>query len=114
MIQTQQYVTIAVMAAAVVLTRCLPFLCFPSKEKTPHFVRYLGDNLAGAVFGMLVVYCLKDVRFLSAVGADGLPACYGLPQLAAIAFCIMLHLWRGSFLLSIAGGTLLFVLINNI
>lgn len=106
--------TIAVMSVAVILTRCLPFLCFPSKAGTPRFVRYLGGSLASAVFGMLVVYCLKDVRLFGAAADGGMPSFLAMPQLAAIAFCVALHLWRRNFLVSIAGGTIFFMLLNNI
>lgn len=45
------------MAIAVIATRFLPFLIFTSRERTPHFVRFLGKYLASAVFGMLIIYC---------------------------------------------------------
>ena len=53
------------MSLAVVLTRFLPFLVFSSKDHTPRFVQFLGRDLASAVFGMLVIYCLKDIDFHS-------------------------------------------------
>jgi hypothetical protein len=42
-----------------VLTRFLSFVLFPLPERTPAFVRYLGRVLPAAVFGFLVVYCLR-------------------------------------------------------
>ena len=95
--------TIAVMAAATMATRFLPFVLFPSKDKTPRFVQFLGKYLASAVFGMLVVYCLKDVQFLSGN--------HGLPQLLGIIVCVLLHLWRKNMLLTIAGGTIFYMIL---
>ena len=58
------------------LTRFLPFLIFKEDRKTPGFVQYIGKYLPSAVFGMLVVYCLKNV--------DVLEGNHGLPELIAI------------------------------
>lgn len=101
MTTTQQIITIAIMSVAVASTRILPFLLFPSKDRTPHFVRFLGKYLASAVFGMLVVYCLKDIHF-----AEGNHA---IPQLLGILVCVLLHIWRRNMLLTIAGGTLFYM-----
>lgn len=99
----QQAATIALCAAATMLTRFLPFLIFSSKKPTPRFVQYLGRALPCAIFGMLVVYCLKDV--------DVLAGSHGLPELIAIAVTVGLHLWRRQMLLSIAGGTVCYMLL---
>ena len=82
----QQVLTILAAAAATVLTRSLPFAVFSSGDRTPHVVRYLGAALPPAVFGLLVVYCLRNVDVLS--GA------HGLPEFIAIAGTAALHLWR--------------------
>ncbi|MDO4461951.1 MAG: branched-chain amino acid transporter permease [Bacteroidia bacterium] len=103
MTTTLQIITILLMGACVVATRALPFMLFPSKEKTPRFVRFLGKYLASAVFGMLLVYCLKDVQFSSGN--------HGAPQLIGILACILLHLWRRNMLLTIAGGTLCYMVL---
>lgn len=100
---TQQVLTIAVMAAAVMLTRFIPFLVFPSRERTPRFVLFLGKYLGAAVFGMLVVYCLKDVSFLSGN--------HGWPEMAGILATVGVHLWRRDMMLSMAAGTVTYMLI---
>ena len=48
-----------------VITRSLPFLVFPAGKETPEFIKYLGRVLPPAVFGMLVIYCLRNVDFLT-------------------------------------------------
>ena len=101
---TPQFIlTIAVCTAATMLTRFLPFLLFSSKKQPPGIVRYLGRVLPAAIFGMLIVYCLKGVR-LSA-------GSHGIPEAIAIAVTIALHQWKHQTLVSIAGGTLCYVLL---
>ena len=61
---SQQIITIAMCIAATMLTRFLPFFIFNENKKTPAYVQYLGKYLPSAVFGMLVIYCLKNVSIL--------------------------------------------------
>lgn len=100
---TQQTITIAICVAGTMLTRFLPFLIFSSKKPTPAFVQYLGKALPAAIFGMLVVYCLKNVNVLG--------KSHGLPELLAILVTIGLHLWKRQMLLSIAGGTVCYMVL---
>lgn len=99
----QQIITIGAVVAATLLTRFLPFLIFPAGRPTPKYIQYLGKYLAPAVFGMLVVYCLRNVNFLVAP--------HGLPELIGVAVTAVLHLWRRQMLLSIAGGTVCYMLL---
>ena len=67
----QMGITIAVCTAATMLTRFLPFVVFSSKDQQPpEVVRYLGRVLPAAIFGMLIVYCLKGVTPSPAVTAS--------------------------------------------
>ena len=95
--------TIAVVALGTMLTRFLPFLLFPAGKPTPKFIRYLGKVLPSAVFGLLVVYCLKHVSLLS--------GSHGIPEAIGIAVTAGLHLWKRQMLLSIAGGTVVYMLL---
>lgn len=100
---TQQVITIALCVIGTMATRFLPFLVFSAKKPTPKYIQYLGKALPAAIFGMLVVYCLKDVSILS--------GSHGLPELIAIAAVVCLHLWKRQMLLSIAGGTACYMLL---
>lgn len=100
---SQQIITIAMCVFATMLSRFLPFIVFSDKRPTPKFIRYLGKALPAAVFGLLVVYCLKNVSILG--------GSHGLPELVAIAFTVALHLWKRQMLLSIAGGTVCYMLL---
>ena len=71
----QQAITIILCALGTMLTRFLPFLVFSPKKPTPKYIQYLGSALPGAIFGMLVVYCLRNVDVLHfAYGLDDQPA----------------------------------------
>jgi branched-subunit amino acid transport protein AzlD len=100
---TQQIVTIGLCVLGTMATRFLPFLVFSEKRPTPPFVQYIGKYLPSAVFGMLIVYCLKDVSLVSGT--------HGLPELIAIAVTVALHKWKRQMLLSIAGGTVCYMLL---
>lgn len=99
---TQQIITIALMGIAVMTTRFLPFALFQGR-KTPRYVQYLGTVLPAAVFGLLVVYCLKNV--------DIADSPHGLPELIGIVVTIALHVWRRQMMLSIAGGTVVYMIL---
>ena len=100
---TQQIITIAMVVFGTMLTRFLPFLLFPSGKPTPKYIQYLGKVLPAAVFGMLVIYCLKEVNILSGN--------HGIPELMGIMVVVLLHLWKRQMLLSIAGGTIVYMLL---
>lgn len=103
---TQQIITIGLCILATMATRFLPFLLFSEHRKTPPFIQYIGKYLPSAVFGMLVVYCLKDVDLSSQT--------YGLPEFAAILVTGVLHLYRRNMLLSIAGGTIFYMILIHL
>lgn len=94
----QQIITIGMVILGTLLTRFLPFLLFPAGKPTPKYIQYLGTVLPSAVFGLLVVYCLKDVSLFAGN--------HGIPELLSIAAVVGLHIWKRQMLLSIAGGTL--------
>lgn len=100
---TQRLITIAVIVLATMLTRFLPFLLFPAGKPSPKYLQYLGKVLPAAVFGLLVIYSLKNVDILS--------GSHGIPELIAIAVVVGLHLWKKQMLLSIAGGTVVYMLL---
>ena len=100
---TQQIITIAMVVLGTMLTRFLPFLIFPAGKPTPKYIQYLGNVLPSAVFGLLIVYCLKNVNMLS--------GSYGIPEFISIAVVVLLHLWKKQMLLSIAGGTICYMLL---
>lgn len=91
---------IAIVAFVTLLTRVLPFLLF--QNKTNSFVEYLGEVLPYAVMVMLVVYCLKGVNLLSGN--------HGICEIIGVLSVILLHLYKRNTLLSIFGGTIIYML----
>ena len=102
----QQIITIAICVGGTMLTRFLPFLIFTPDKETPPYVRYLGKALPCAVFGMLVVYCLKDIT----------PAVhpFGIPELIAAACTAGLQAWRRNSLVSILAGTVIYMVLIRV
>ncbi|NLG23947.1 MAG: branched-chain amino acid transporter AzlD [Clostridiales bacterium] len=94
---------IAAMAAAIALTRALPFWLFGRGNRPSPTVLYLGRALPPAIMALLVIYCLKDVHPLAYP--------YGAPEAIALIAVAALHLWRRNALLSIFGGTALYMLL---
>ena len=99
----QQFITIGVAVLGTVLTRFLPYILFPEGKKIPRVINYLGKVLAPAVFGLLVIYCLRNVNF---AGAH-----HGLPELISIAVVIALFVWKKGMILPMAGGTACYMLL---
>lgn len=99
----QQIITIGLCVLGTMATRFLPFLIFRENQETPAFIQYLGKYLPSAVFGMLVIYCLRNV--------DVLHSSHGVPEFISILVTGGLHIWKRQMLLSIAGGTLCYILL---
>ena len=97
------FIMIVVCTLVTMLTRFLPFLIFNEHRKTPEIVLYLGKVLPCAIMGMLVVYCLKDVAFLSTP--------FGIPEFLGIAFVALIHIWKRNSLLSIGLGTVFYMVL---
>ncbi|MBR0266306.1 MAG: AzlD domain-containing protein [Clostridia bacterium] len=98
---THAAILVAVMAAVTMLLRFLPFLVF--RKKTPPYIAYLGEVLPAAIIGMLVVYCLKDTAVTRPP--------FGAPELIAGLAVVGLQAWRRSSLLSILGGTAIYMVL---
>ncbi|OUQ12295.1 branched-chain amino acid transporter AzlD [Massilimicrobiota sp. An142] len=91
---------IAVIAFVTLLTRYLPFLVF--KNKSYPVIEYLGDVLPYAIMAMLVVYCLRSVDLLSGN--------HSICEIIGVGSVILLHLLKRNTLLSIIGGTVIYML----
>ena len=78
-------------------------ILFNGKRKTPRIIEKLGKVLPCAIMGMLVVYCLKDMSFLSVEGY--------LPQIIACLIVVLLHVWKRNTLISIISGTVTYMIL---
>lgn len=103
----EQLFTILIVIFALQICRWLPFWVFPEHKPIPAFVQYLGKALPPAVFGLLVIYCYKNVNLFAEY--------YGLAEFIAGGVVVALHLWKKNMFLSIATGTILYMyLVQNV
>ncbi|MEG0932624.1 MAG: AzlD domain-containing protein [Lachnospiraceae bacterium] len=97
---------IIVVALTTFATRATPFLIFPKGKEIPPLIQYLGKVLTPAVIGMLVVYCLKETKITAYP--------HGIPELIAVLAVVVLHVWKRNNLLSIGGGTVLYMVLIQV
>lgn len=92
---------IAVIALITAILRFLPFIMFNGNAKKPKIIEKLSRVLPFAIMGMLVVYCMKSISFMSVAGC--------VPMLAASLVVVALHIWKRNTLLSIICGTVCYM-----
>lgn len=92
--------SIFIMAVVILFTRALPFLFF-RKKYPPGILSYLEQNIPPLIMLLLVIYCVKDVKWGQAP--------YGLPELIGIGLVALFHVWLNNALLSIVSGTIVYM-----
>lgn len=97
---------IAVAAIVTFIIRAIPFVAFGGKREVPATVTYLGKVLPPAIMVILVIYCIKGIHLLSGN--------HGIPELLSIAVVTALHVWKKNTLLSIAVGTILYMILVQV
>lgn len=102
---TTAYLLLAVLvcAAGTFLIRLAPFALFGGKREMPPAVRRLARRMPAAIVAVLVVYSLK--------GLSGSDAAHVAASLTGVLAVVLLHLWKKNTLVSIAGGTILYMLL---
>lgn len=98
--------SVAVMALVTFLTRALPFLLFDRGGEPPKVILYLGKYLPPAVIAMLIVYCYRNVGFDAIAN--------WMPAFLAGGAVVALHLWKRNDMLSIVGGTILYMVLVQV
>ena len=98
---THAALLVLTMAAVTILLRFLPFLVF--RKRIPPYIAWLGEVLPAAIIGMLVVYCLKDTVLTKAP--------FGAPEIIAGLAVAGLQAWKRNSLLSILGGTAVYMIL---
>ncbi len=94
---------IALIAVITFGTRALPFILFGRGDSPAPIVLFVGKYLPPALISAIIIYCYKDVDFLTGT--------HGLPELAA-AFCVvLLHLRFKNTMLSIFAGTVFYMVV---
>ena len=96
-------ITITLIALTTIALRFLPFWIFPPSKQPPALITYLGKVLPRAAIALLVVYALKDVSIVTSP--------HGIPELVAILVIVVVHVFKRNTLLSIATGTILYMML---
>jgi len=80
--------------------RAVPFAILSRLRDRP-IVEFLSLHMPVGILVILVVYTLRDVEILA---GD-----HGAPEAIALASTIGVHLWRRNAVLSVIGGTILYI-----
>lgn len=91
--------------AVIFSTRAFPFVLF-SKREPPAIIRFIEKYIPPMVMAVLLIYCFKDVQFMAKP--------FGIPEISALVVTVILHLWKNNSMLSIFGGTFLYMVLIHI
>lgn len=111
-----QQVLIAVFSIALVilLERAFPFILF-SKKNPPLVIRFIEKYIPPMVMAALVFYCLKDINFVKIIGNTATIDLKGfVPYIVAVGSTIALHIWKRNALISIFGGTVIYMILIRV
>lgn len=101
---SQAIFQVFIMAAVIFLTRAFPFIVF-SRHKPTGVLQLIAEILPPMVMAILVIYSLKDITFSAPQ--------HWFPQLLATTLTVLLHLWKRNSMISIFGGTALYMVLLN-
>ncbi len=96
-------IAVPLMALTILATRAFPFVLF-SRRNPPAVICFIEKYIPPMVMAVLVVYCLKDIHW------KVFPS--GIRELISLALVVALHVWKKNAMLSIFGGTALFMLLS--
>ena len=100
---THSILLIIVVSVVTMMLRFLPLWVFGNGKQTPKLIQYLGKVLPYAIMGMLVVFCLKSVSFVSAP--------FAIPELIACVIVVGLHMWKRNNTIRIVGGPVVYMIL---
>lgn len=93
-----------------IIERAFPFLLF-SRKNPPKIIRFIERYIPPMVMAALLLYCIKDISFISNGNIDlkGF-----VPYTIGIISTILLHIWKRNSLISIFGGTGIFMILIRV
>ena len=100
---TQTFILLLMIMISTIITRFLPFWVFPANKPVPPIVLRLGKVIAPAMMGLLLVFCLKNLTIHDTKNM-------GI-TVVALAVIALLHTRFRNALLSIGGGTAVYVVL---
>jgi branched-subunit amino acid transport protein AzlD len=120
-IKTAAFYTAAI-GLLVFLCRAFPFLFLRSGKKDPGGAENNGQAGKRTALGRFLSVVEKAVppaaMTVLAVNSVAVPVkdnpAGGIPALAASVFTLLVHLWRRNFLISILGGTVLYMVLERL
>lgn len=104
---TLSQVLIASILSGIIIyaTRLLPFIIF-SKRKVPTIILFIEKYIPALIMAVLCTYCFKDVNFTTSP--------FGAPYIISVIAVVILHLTMKNSMVSIFGGTILFIILSRI
>ncbi len=102
MIETNVWISVAVIALVTACLRFLPFLIWNGKRKIPSVIEKFGRLLPYAIMGMLVVYCLRNISLKNMSGF--------VPELVSCIVVACSYVWKRNTLMSIVLGTVCYMI----
>lgn len=97
--------TIIFTALILIFYRSFPFLIF-SKREVPAALKFVEKSLPPLIIAILLVYCFKDLNFAERP--------FGAPNFISLVAVILLHIWKKNSMISIFGGTILFMILSRV
>lgn len=105
MTDTQALFATICIALIIFLERLFPFVLF--SKRTPGKIIHIFEKYIPPIVMLgLLIYSLKSVRFTSLV--------QWVPSVCGIIFTTSSYLWKKNTLISIFGGTIIYMILNRI
>lgn len=96
------------------LERSFPFVLF-AKKNPPAIISFIEKYIPPMVMAALLFYCIKDISFVQKVdNIASLKLSGFLPYISGIFVTVVLHLWKKNSLLSICGGTVVYMILIRV
>ena len=102
---SQALIATLVSALIIFFTRAFPFLLFSNREP-PKILRFIEKYIPPMIMAILLVYCFKDVN------CSDKP--FGLPHIIGLTVTVITYLWKNNSMVSIFGGTIIFMILKNL
>ncbi len=110
---TEALIATIAIGLMMLLLRFLPFAIF-AKRKTPEVFSFIEKFIPAISIAVLFLICFKertsDLLFKSINPLSELPSV--ICAIAASIITVLLHLWKNNAMLSIFGGTILYMILN--
>lgn len=100
----QAFLASIAMALVILFCRALPFLFFSGKT-TPKFLSFVETYMPALAMAVLALAPYASLRWSEAP--------HGIPEVVAGIVVLSLHLWKRNPLLSILGGTGLYMVLSK-